>query len=47
MLYAQLKNWRLVAERLRRSDGTKYKTQSIAAAVAYADKGNAGYRIGG
>lgn len=45
--YSRLKNWRLVAEEIRRSNGTKYQPYSIKAAVLYADKGNAGRLIGG
>jgi hypothetical protein len=47
-LYDELRNWRLVAERLPRSgNGQKFQPKSIFAAVRWADRGNAGCQIGG
>ena len=44
ILYDRLRNWRLVAEHLRRRNGSKFDTWSISKAVRWSDLGNAGTR---
>jgi len=42
--YDRLRNWRKVADEIRRVDGTKFTPQAICAAVGWAHKQNAGFR---
>lgn len=44
--YDRLRNWRLVANEVRRLDGSKFTPDAIKHAVAWDDKGNPGFRNG-
>lgn len=45
-LYDELGNWPAVARAMKRKTGQPFKSTAIAAAVRWADRGNAGRRSG-